>query len=76
MATDRAITLERALIGLRREALRRSALLAGDARPEARALLRDNIEVIDKLGGAVVAAGRARRRVQRLAAVNLLKLPD
>jgi len=73
MAADRPITLEKALIGLRREAIRRSAALAGDRRPEARAVLRDNIDVIEKLGAAVDAAGRARRRVQRLAKLTALK---
>lgn len=73
MSGGRPITLEKALIGLRREAIRRSAALAGDARPEARAVLRDNIDVIDKLSGAVDAATRARRRVQRLAKLSALK---
>jgi len=69
----RPIPLEEAWVGLRREAIRRAAALAGDARPEARAVLRDNIDVIDKLSGAVDAATRARRRVQRLAKLSALK---
>jgi len=66
MSGGRPITLEKALIGLRREAIRRSAALAGDARPDARAVLRDNLDVLDKLSGAGDAATRARRRAPPL----------
>lgn len=61
-----AVRLDEALAVLRRDVFRRSAALAGDARPEARAVLADSITVMEKLTGAFEAASRNRARVERL----------
>lgn len=63
-----AFKLDEALSVLQKDIFRRSAALAGDPRPEARAVLEDNAQVMEKLGDALTAAKRNRARVDRLKA--------
>ena len=60
------VKLDRALSVLQKDVMRRAAALAGDPRPEARAVLQDSVQVMEKLGEAQAAAARNAARVKQL----------